>query len=246
VEMSTTELVGDVDALADEGESPRPRRRPLTRQRIVQAALRIMDEEGLEAVSMRHIGRALEVEAMSLYNHVRDKEEILDSICEEVLSGFRVPEARDWREAARAGAREYRRLLLAHPRVITLMTGRKGPVTNANSLKAYEFALGMFLDAGLTAPESVKALNALASYILGSVTLQLGLTISGPPDEARARAQQDMARLAAAADFPHLRECLPHFAESDVDDQFEFGLSLLIDAVAAKPRQEARRPPPPA
>jgi Tetracyclin repressor-like, C-terminal domain len=104
----------------------------------------------------------------------------------------------------------------------------------------------MFLDAGLTAPESVKALNALASYILGSVTLQLGVTISGPPDEAHARAQQDMARLAEAAGFPHLRECLPHFAGSDVDDQFEFGLNLLIDAVAAKPRREERRPPPPA
>ena len=168
MEMSRTELVGDRDTVVDEGESARPRRQPLTRQRIVRAALRIMDEEGLEAVTMRHIGRALGVEAMSLYNHVRDKEEILDSICEEVLSGFRVPDARDWREAARAGAREYRRLLLAHPRVITLMTGRKGPVTNADALKAYEFALGMFLDAGLTAPESVMALNALASYILGS------------------------------------------------------------------------------
>jgi AcrR family transcriptional regulator len=78
--MSTTEFVGDGDTVADEGESPRPRRQPLTRQRIVQAALRIMDEEGLEAVSMRHIGRALGVEAMSLYNHVRDKEENLDSI----------------------------------------------------------------------------------------------------------------------------------------------------------------------
>jgi hypothetical protein len=62
------------------------------------------------------------------------------------------------------------------------MTGRKGPVTNADSLKAYEFALGMFRDAGLTAPESVMALNALASYILGSVTLQLGPAMGGPPD----------------------------------------------------------------
>ncbi len=67
-------------------------RKPLTRQRIVRAALRIMDDEGLQAVSMRRIGRELGVEAMSLYNHVRDKDDILDAICEEVLTEFRVPE----------------------------------------------------------------------------------------------------------------------------------------------------------
>ena len=79
-------------------------RKPLTRQRIVRAALRIMDDEGLQAVSMRRIGRELGVEAMSLYNHVRDKEDILDAICEEVLSEFRVPEEREWAYAVRAAA----------------------------------------------------------------------------------------------------------------------------------------------
>src|SRR6266581_5617128 len=124
----TTERIPD--------EAPaKPRREPLTRQRIIRAALRIMDEEGLEAVTMRRIGRELGVEAMSLYNHVRDKEEILDAICEEVLSEFRFPADQAWAETVRAAAREYRRLLLAHPRVITLMTGRKSPVTNPDSLK---------------------------------------------------------------------------------------------------------------
>src|SRR5262249_43332556 len=89
-------------------------RKPLTRQRIVRAALRIMDEEGLQAVSMRRIGRELGVEAMSLYNHVRDKDDILDAICEEVLTEFRVPAETELAPAARAAASEYRRLLLAH------------------------------------------------------------------------------------------------------------------------------------
>src|SRR5437867_10194051 len=97
-----------------EGILEKPRREALTRERIIRAALRIMDEEGLEAVSMRRIGRELGVEAMSLYNHVRDKEDILDSICELVLSEFRIPNADGWTEGARLAAREYRRLLLAH------------------------------------------------------------------------------------------------------------------------------------
>src|SRR6478672_6853055 len=87
-------------------------RLPLTRQRIIRAALRVMDEEGLEAVTMRRIGRELGVEAMSLYNHVRDKEDIFDGITETVLGGLRVPTADDWAESARLTAREFRRVLL--------------------------------------------------------------------------------------------------------------------------------------
>src|SRR5439155_9252124 len=106
-------------------EAARSHRQPLTRQRIIRAALRVMDEDGLEAVTMRRIGRELGVEAMSLYNHVRDKEDILDSISEAVLGEFRVPEADDWSDGLRQAAREYRRLLHAHPNVVTLMTERK-------------------------------------------------------------------------------------------------------------------------
>src|SRR5438093_11382630 len=95
-------------------EAARSHRQPLTRQRIVRAALRVMDQEGLEAVTMRRIGRELGVEAMSLYNHVRDKEDILDSICEEVVAEFNPSPIDDWREALREGAREYRQLLLTH------------------------------------------------------------------------------------------------------------------------------------
>src|SRR3990170_6747539 len=104
------------------GASPKRRRDPLTRERIVRAALQLMDQEGLEAVTMRRIGRELGVEAMSLYNHVKDKEDILDGICEHVLAQFRVADVEDWAEAARLGAREYRRLLRDHPNVIILMT----------------------------------------------------------------------------------------------------------------------------
>jgi AcrR family transcriptional regulator len=219
-------------------------RQPLTRQRIIRAALRVMDEEGLEAVTMRRIGRELGVEAMSLYNHVRDKEEILDAICEEVLTEFQVPQENEWAAALRAGAGEYRRLLLAHPRVITLMTGRKGPMTNPDSLKVYEFALGLFRDAGMSVADAVKAFNTFGSYILGSVTMELGPTISGTADEAHLRAHGEMARLAALAELPHLEEALPLLIDCDIQGQFEFGLDLLIEAVGARIPTEKRSPSP--
>jgi AcrR family transcriptional regulator len=223
------------EAPAGTGRAAQPaRREPLTRARIVRAALRIMDEEGLEAVSMRRVGRELGVEAMSLYNHVRDKEDILDGICEQVLSDFKVPHAGDWTEAARLAAHEYRRLLLAHPTVITLMTERKRPFTNPDSLRAYEFALGIFRSAGLTEADSVKAFHTFGGFILGFVTMELGLMVGGPDDAEHMHAHEEMARLVNTADLPRLREALPYFADCDVEGQFEFGLDLLIGGLRAR------------
>ena len=222
------------DIAAPSGQAAQPRREPVTRGRIIQAALRIMDEDGLDAVSMRRVGRELGVEAMSLYNHVRDKEDILDGICEHVLSEFHVPRAEGWTEAARLAAHEYRRLLLAHPTVIMLMTGRKRPFTNPDSLRAYEFALGVFRSAGLSEADSVKAFHVFGGFILGFVTMELGLMVGGPDDAEHARAHQEMVRLVETADLPRFREALPYFAECDVEGQFEFGLDLLIDGLKTR------------
>jgi TetR/AcrR family tetracycline transcriptional repressor len=216
-------------------ESPeRPRREPLTRQRIIRAALRIMDEEGLEAVTMRAIGRDLGVEAMSLYNHVQDKEDILNGVCEQVLAEFRIPESEDWAEAARLGAREYRRLLLAHPNVITLLSEGKSSFTNPDALRAYEFALDVFRSVGLAEAESVKAFHTFGGYILGFVMMELGPMVGGRDDEAHLQAHEEMARMLASADLPRLREAFPYIIDCDVEEQFEFGLELLIEGLRTR------------
>jgi len=219
---------------SSEGDLEKPRREPLSRERIIRAALRVMDEEGLEAVSMRRIGRELGVEAMSLYNHVRDKEDILDSLCEEVLTEFRIPEAEDWAEAARLGAGEYRRLLLAHPNVLTLMTERKSPMTDPDSLRAYEFGLDIFRRAGLSAVDSMKAFHAFGGYIMGYVTMELGTMVGGLKDEEHARAHEEMFRVVQTVDLPRLRETLPYLIDLDVEEQFDFGLDLLIEGIRAR------------
>jgi AcrR family transcriptional regulator len=217
-----------------EGVEKKPRREPLSRQRVVRAALRIMDAEGLEAVTMRRIGRELGVEAMSLYNHVLDKDDILHSICEEVMAEFRNPEAEHWTEAARLGAHEYRRLLLAHPNVLTLMTGRKAPFTNPESMRAFEFALDLFSTAGLSPVDALMAFHAFGGYILGYVTMELGTMVGGPEDEEHVRAHREMARMVESEDLPRLRESLPYLADCDIEEQFEFGLDLLIDGIRAR------------
>jgi AcrR family transcriptional regulator len=222
------------------GRAQSLRREPLTRKRVVRTALHIMDEEGLDAVTMRRVGRELGVEAMSLYNHVRDKDDLLEAICEEVLAEFRVQQFGDWSEGARLAAHEYRRLLLAHPQVVTLMSARKGPFTNPDSLRAYELAFEIFRQAGLSAQDSVLAFNAFGGFILGYVVMELGMMVGGN-DEVHAQAHLQMSHLLAGADLPRLREAMPYLADCDVNEQFEFGLDLLIAGIEA--RLSKRREP---
>ena len=102
-----------------------PGRERLTRDRIIETALRVMDDEGLEAVTMRRIGRELGVEAMSLYNHVEDKDDILEGVTERVMNEFEFPDSTGrWAEDARAMSREWRRLLALHPSVCQLLAER--------------------------------------------------------------------------------------------------------------------------
>jgi TetR/AcrR family tetracycline transcriptional repressor len=233
-ESQTSTRAGTDDSAAPVTTEERPRREPLNRRRIVQTALRIMDEEGLAAVTMRRVGRELGCEAMSLYNHVRDKDDILDGIAVEVLREFRIPEAEEWDEAARLAAKEFRRLLLAHPGVMTLMTERDKPFTDADSMRVYEYIMDLLRSAGLSAADTALAFHTFGGYILGSVTMELGIGVGGPSDPAHAQAHEDMARLVASADLPRMREVMPHLVDCDMDAQFEFGLDLLIEGLRAR------------
>ncbi|MGQ0669423.1 MAG: TetR/AcrR family transcriptional regulator C-terminal domain-containing protein [Actinomycetota bacterium] len=217
------------------------RREPLTRERIIRAAMKVMDEEGLEAVTMRRLGRELWVEAMSLYNHVEDKEEVLDGICELVMSEFEFPApSADWAENCRGGARAWRRLLQAHPDVMRLFADHRGPVRSADSLRPMEFALRIFRDAGLSDRDTAQAFHAFGGYIQGFVMMEQG-SIAGGTDEAHVKAHQELAATLHSDEFAALLASGPHFAECDPDEQFEFGLELLIAGLRSKTGADRRR-----
>src|ERR671911_311150 len=114
-------------------------RAPLTRRRILEAAVRIMDADGLDAVTMRRLGRELGVEAMSLYNHVQDKDDILEGVTERVMNEFEFPpSAGHWAEDARAMSREWRRLLGLHPSVCQLLAERHKPLDGLATFRAMD------------------------------------------------------------------------------------------------------------
>jgi TetR/AcrR family transcriptional regulator, tetracycline repressor protein len=221
----------NVKATASQTEQT-TRREPLTKERIVEAALRVMDAEGLEAVTMRRIGRELGVEAMSLYNHVEDKDDILSGVTERVMTGFDYPPfTGDWFEDGRAMAREWRRLLGLHPSVCQLLAERHKPLEGLAAFGAMDAALGLLRSAGLSERDAAQAFNALGSYILGYVTMEQGLMLGNDEEHAK---QHDLAMDALrGSGLDNVVACLPHFADCDTDQQFEFGLDLIFRGIRA-------------
>jgi AcrR family transcriptional regulator len=209
-------------------------RTPLTRERIVDAALQVMDAEGLDALSMRRVAREVGVEAMSLYNHVRDKEDILDGVTEAVLSEFRwEPSSQEWLVQARAVAAEWRRILERHPAVITALVERKHPLMSVESLRSMEVALDLLRRAGLSERETVDAFQAIGGYIFGFVMMEVGTLapgIAGPSPDLTPEALSRMV----PPELPTIAHLLPWFASCDMDATFELGLDLLLDGIRAR------------
>jgi len=211
------------------------RREPLTRERILRAALRVMDEEGLEAVTMRRLGRELGVEAMSLYNHVKDKEAILDGILETVMAEFEFPEETgDWEADVRAGTRAWRRLMIAHPTVIALFAESKHPASSPERLRPMEWAFDILGRGGLSEEEVVHAFRAIGGYIMGSVLNEVANPVPGMGDRDHHAEHVQLAGALPPTEFPNLVRLLPLMAECDADVDFEFGLDLLIAGLRAK------------
>ncbi len=226
----------NVKGTAAQTEPARPRA-PLTRERIVDAALLLMDREGLDAVTMRRIGRELGVEAMSLYNHVEDKEDILDGICERVMSDFEYPEpGHDWEETVRRGARSWRKVLRTHPDVMRLPAEERGPVRSIDSMRPMEFALRLFRDAGLSDRDTAQAFHAFGGYIQGFVIMEMGSIAGGTTPSHLERHKEITAEL--PEEFEAMRAVDPYFAECSADEQFEFGLDLLIRGVLERVREQ--------
>ncbi len=222
-----------------------PIKERLSRDRIVEAALVIMDAEGLDAVSMRRVAREVGVEAMSLYHHVRDKEDLLDGVCARVMRDFRFPpEDRPWVDVAREGAREWRRVLREHPNVIALWADRQRPMTDLDALMPMEFALRVISRSGMDAREGVRVFNVIGGFIMGVVMMEVGAMFSAgtapkmkAPDLSAVHAKMpddDGARLLPLDRLPCLVEALPHLAECDPDEQFEYGLDLLLAGIEAR------------
>ena len=215
-----------------QAETRRRRRAPLTRERVLRAALALADEGGIEALSMRNLGKRLGVEAMSLYNHVANKEDLVDGLVEIVFSEIEVapPGELDWRTAMRQRAISVRTALNRHRWAVGLMEGRLNP--GPATLRNHDAVMGCLREAGFPFRDAVHAMSRH-----GRLRLRLRAAGEAPPVR-RARpglgGHGDPAPdVPEMADYPYLVEVATEMAKAGYDyaTEFEFGLDLLLDGL---------------
>lgn len=199
----------------------RPRQPMLSRERIVSAALALIDAEGLDAVSTRRLAIELGVSGPSLYNHVATKDDLLDAVVDAVvgevdLSMFPSP---DWQNALDAWARSYRAALAAHPGVIPVLPSRVG--RRPNALRLADAVFGGLVDAGWPRREATRVGALMRYFITGSA---LGSFAGGFPEDAT---------VYQGGDYPHLGEAhLLAQRQTEIDESaFDTGLQALLDGL---------------
>ena len=206
-------------------------RTPLSRDRVLQAALALADASGIDSLSMRKLGDALGVEAMSLYNHVPSKGDLLDGLIDLVFAEIELPaEASGWKPAMRERAISARAVLSRHRWAIGLMESRTtpGPAT----LRHHDAVLGCLRQAGFPVALAGHAYSALDSYIYGFALQEASLPFEAGPETAE-MAQAMLAHF-PADEFPHLAEfTFEHVLQPGYDygGEYEYGLDLLLDGL---------------
>jgi AcrR family transcriptional regulator len=205
----------------------------LSRDRIVDAALALADAEGLEALSMRRLGQALGVEAMSLYNHVANKDAILDGMLERVLCEIALPQpGGDWEAELRTCALSAHDVLRRHPWACSLVMAPASGLAALEARARYiDALLGTLRAAGFSPEQAYHAYHALDGHTVGFTMWELGHDVR--PDDA---VVGEAMRLLETGVFPHLLEhAREHDHEHDVT-AFEFGLGLIFDGLRQMPR----------
>ena len=207
------------------------RRPPLSRERILQAALAIADETGIEFLTMRKLGQALGFEAMSLYNHVANKDDVLDGILDLVLAEHELPSpAEDWGTAIRRSAISVHEALRRHPWAATLLMGptRVRPAR----LRYMDSLLGRLREAGFSAETTYHAYHVLDGHIFGFSLWQTTHTYTA---DDISKLAATVARTIDVDDYPYLHEHVQQHVTEGAHREvsaFEFGLDLILDGLA--------------
>lgn len=206
----------------------RPRTTPLRPDHILDAALALADDAGLEALSMRRLGQAVGVEAMSLYNHVASKDAILDGMLARVIAEVELPaEGGEWEKELRGCAVSLHEALRRHPWACSLvMAPAAGPEALAARLRYIDALLRTLREAGFTPEQAYHAYHAIDGHTVGFTMWELGHT-SSPTDATVAT----VTRLLESGELPYLLE---HGRQHELDHQvsgFEFGLDLIFDGL---------------
>lgn len=200
----------------------RAKREPLSRKRILRAALDYIDEHGLDQLSMHKLGATLDARGMSLYNHVANRADMLDGVVEMLWGEIEAASApgADWRENYRSFARAIRDVLLRHPRAVPLIPSR--PVMPAASLRAVRAQVEAAVESGVDQAEAYALLRTVTSYAMGHASIYSNWELACA---SCAPAVDDLLRPDTPAELAEVADVF--CGQSDPAAEFELGLKRM-------------------
>lgn len=209
--------------------SPPAGRLGLSRERIAQAALDLVDREGLDAVSMRRLARELGAGTMTIYGYFDGKDDLLDAVVDAAAERHRVsPPRGPWRERLAAVIRAMRHGLAEHPSLIQLRLRR--PLLSPGAMRGTEIGLEALHEAGFDPHEAARAFRVLFLYAFGFTAFSVGEV----SDELRAEVRSALGDL-PSAEYPAVVASLDHMPETlGGEEQFELGLEVILDGLEAR------------
>ncbi|MGM7774437.1 TetR/AcrR family transcriptional regulator [Arthrobacter sp. KNU-44] len=217
---------------AEEIDQSSLERAPLSRELVVQSAVTIADESGIAALTMRSLAQTLGVKPMSLYYYVANKGEILDAIIDLVFLEVELPStAGEWRSEMRSRADSLRRALRRHPWAIGLLESRTSP--GPATLRHHDATLGVLRHAGFSVALTAHAYALLDSYTYGFALQEAALPFKGR--DTASDVAVPLTELFSAGQYPHLLEIArEHVLKPGYDfgDEFQIGLTVILDALA--------------
>lgn len=210
---------------------PRGRRPPLSRERVVAAGVELADGEGIEALSMRKLAQSLGVEAMSLYHHVANKDELLDGMVDVVFAEVHAPTTEGrWQDQMRRRCESLREVLLRHPWAVGMLNSRRSP--GMATLQHHDDVIGCLLAGHFTMRGVGQAFAALDSYTYGFVVQELSLPMMNGEDEGDL-ADEIMGSIPEGALLNLVAMATDYVAREDYSfaNEFSPGLDLIINAL---------------
>jgi TetR/AcrR family transcriptional regulator, tetracycline repressor protein len=211
---------------------PKAGEEPLTRGRILETALSLVDVDGIEALSMRRLAKELGVDPMAIYHHLPNKRALLSALIEEVFSEMRVMEPEEtggWRERVGAWAQAFRDVAGAHPKLVSHLASYPEAASKA-TLESTEDLYAAFEAAGMSPKQIVGAVGVVVDYLNGFALAEASGAL-GDPDE-----QREMLELLDAkppGELPAIRRTFGALASEDVVTDFEFGLEVILAGLQA-------------
>ena len=211
---------------------PRAGEEALTRERVVSTALSVVDEEGLEAMSMRRLAKELGVDPMAIYHHLPNKRALLSGMIQKAFSEMRVPEGAEsweWQERVRAWARAFRDVARTHPKLVPQLASYPEAAAEA-TLESTEELYAAFEAAGMSPREIVAAVGVVVDYLIGFALAEASGAM-GEPDEQREMIAMLDAR--PQEELPAMRRTFETLADEDLGTDFEFGLDVVLAGLEA-------------